>query len=112
MNVKSIHTVVYENKWQRRVQKNKPNSNPNKANFRIAKMNVSTLLTKDYENLPLFRRGKNKPNTNPIKPNSCPPSVWRVKRYLAKMGHHEAVKCVDTPPQFTLNLIKNSKAEK
>jgi len=34
------------------------------------------------------------------------------KRDLAKMGHHEAVKCVDTALQFTLNLIKTSKAKK
>ena len=28
MNVKSIHRVVYEYKWQRRVRKNKPKTNP------------------------------------------------------------------------------------
>jgi 3-dehydroquinate synthase II len=33
--------------------------------------------------------------------------VWRVKRYLAKMGHHE-LKYVDRLAQFTLNL-KNQK---
>ncbi len=76
----------------------------NKANFRKAKMNINKVLTKDYENEPLFRRGKNKPNTNPIKPNSCPPSVWRVKRYLAKMGHHE-LKYIDRLGQLTLNLF-------
>ncbi len=31
MNVSSILTTDYENKWLRRVLKNKPNSNPNKA---------------------------------------------------------------------------------
>ncbi len=28
MNVKTYNTTDYENKWQRRVRKNKPNSNP------------------------------------------------------------------------------------
>jgi len=32
----------------------------------------------------------------------------KFKRYLAKMGHHEAVKGVDTVLEFTLNLIKES----
>ena len=48
MNVNKVLTKYYENKWQRRVRKNKPNSNPNKANFRKAKMNVNSLITKDY----------------------------------------------------------------
>jgi hypothetical protein len=72
----------------------------NKANFPDAQMNVNKVLTKDYENEPLFKRGKNKPNSNPNKAN--------FKRNLAKMGHHEAAKCVDTAPKFTLNLTKNS----
>ncbi len=33
MNVNSILTTDYENKWQRRVRKNKPNSNPIKPNL-------------------------------------------------------------------------------
>jgi len=66
MNVKSIHTVAYENKWQRRVRKNKPNSNPNKPNFRKAQMNVNSLITKDYRKKDDFAVQKNKPNSNPI----------------------------------------------
>ena len=75
-------------------------------------MNINKVLTKDYENEPLFRRGKNKPNTNPIKPNFIHHSLGEggFKRYLAKMAHHEAVKCVDTAPQLTLNLIKDRKS--
>jgi len=36
----------YENKWQRRVRKNKPNSNPNKPNFRKAKNELKLLFNK------------------------------------------------------------------
>jgi hypothetical protein len=91
MNVNLYNTTDYENKWQRRVRKNKPKQSqflksPNeckltynkglqkkrrfrspkkqsqfKANFRKAKMNVTSILTKDYENVRLHRRGKNKP---------------------------------------------------
>jgi len=35
MNVSIFSKMDYENKWQRRVRKNKPNSNPIKANFKI-----------------------------------------------------------------------------
>jgi len=56
--------------------KNKPNSNPIKANqsqfkpnFRKAKMNVSSVKTKDYEKNDIFSIPQNKPNSNPIKPN-------------------------------------------
>ena len=34
MNINSLITTDYENKWQRRVRKNKPNSNPIKSNFK------------------------------------------------------------------------------
>ena len=66
MNVSSILTKDYENIWQRRVRKNKPNSNPNKANFRKAQMNVNSLITKDYRKKDDFAVQKNKPKTNPI----------------------------------------------
>ncbi len=68
MNVNSLITTDYENKWQRRVRKNKPNSNPIKPNFKKAKMNVNLTLTKDYRkkddfvvriNKPNFRNGQN-----------------------------------------------------
>jgi len=65
MNVTSFITKYYENKWQRRVRKNKPNSNPIKANFRNAQMNVSSLITKDYRKNDDFAVRKNKPNSNP-----------------------------------------------
>ena len=66
MNVSSILTKDYENKWQRRVRKNKPNSNPNKPNFRRARMNINSLITKDYRKKDDFAVQKNKPNSNPI----------------------------------------------
>ncbi len=62
MNVSSILTTNYENKWQRRVRKNKPNSNPNKPNSRKAKMNVNLTLTKDYRKNDDFTVRINKPN--------------------------------------------------
>jgi len=62
MNVNPYNTTEYENKWQRRVRKNKPNSNPNKANFKKAKMNVNSTLTKDYRKKDDFKVRINKPN--------------------------------------------------
>ncbi len=61
MNVILYNTKAYENKWQRRVRKNKPN-------FKKAKMNVNLTLPKDYIkkddfvvriNKPNFRNGQN-----------------------------------------------------
>ena len=62
MNVKLYNTKDYENKWQRRVRKNKPNSNPIKPNLRKAKMNVNLTLTKDYRKKDDFAVRINKPN--------------------------------------------------
>ncbi len=62
MNVSSILTRDYENKWQRRVRKNKPNSNPIKPNFQKAKINVNLTLTKDYRKYDDFVVRINKPN--------------------------------------------------
>ncbi len=66
MNINSLITTDYENKWQRRVRKNKPNSNPNKPNFRRAKMNINSITTKDYRKNDDFTLRINKPNSNPI----------------------------------------------
>jgi len=46
--------------------KNKPNSNPIKANFKKAKMNVNLTLTKDYRKKDDFLVRINKAKTNPI----------------------------------------------
>ena len=43
MNVNSLITTDYENKWQRKVRKNKPNSNPISSK---AKMNLKSLAKK------------------------------------------------------------------
>ena len=62
----SVCTKDYENKWQWRVRKNKPNSNPNKPNLRKAKMDVSLYFIEDYRKKGDFVVRKNKPNSNPI----------------------------------------------
>ncbi len=73
MNVNSLITTDYENKWQRRVRKNKPNTNPIqtqykpntnpiKPNLRKAKMNVNLTITKDYRKKDDFLVRINKPN--------------------------------------------------
>ncbi len=66
MNVNLYNTTDYENKWQRRVRKNKPNSKPIKPNLRKAKMNVNSLITKDYRKKDDFAVRKNKANSKPI----------------------------------------------
>ncbi len=62
MNVSIYLQTAYENKWQRRVRKNKPNSNPIKPNLRKAKMNVNSLIRKDYRKKDDFIVRINKPN--------------------------------------------------
>ncbi len=76
MNVNLYNTTDYENKWQRRVRKNKPNSNPNKPNLKRAKMNVSLYIIEDYRKKEDFAVRKNKPNSNPIS-NSKKSDTWR-----------------------------------
>jgi len=56
----------YENISNWTLGQNKPNSNPNKANFRKAQMNINSLITKDYRKKDDFAVRKNKPKTNPI----------------------------------------------
>ncbi len=61
----------YENKWQRRVRKNKPNSNPIRTQSKPIKPKTKP------------KRTQNKPKTNPIKPNqtqSQDPTPKRVGR--------------------------------
>jgi len=65
MNVNLYNTTDYENKWQRRVRKYKPNSNPIKANSKPIKANKMPKQT------------QYKPNTNPIKPN--PPARYAIR---------------------------------
>ncbi len=62
MNVNSLITTDYENKWQRRVRKNKPNSNPIKPNSQKAKMNVNLYVIEDYRKKDEFSVRINKPN--------------------------------------------------
>jgi len=66
MNVNPYNRTHYENKSNRTLGENKPNSNPIKPNSRKAKMNVNLTLTKDYREKDDFSVRKNKPNSNPI----------------------------------------------
>ncbi len=66
MNVKSIHTVVYENKSNWKLGKNKANTKPIKANLLDAQMNVTSILTKDYENQGRFQTPGKQTQSNPI----------------------------------------------
>ncbi len=49
VNVKSIHTVVYENKSNWTLGENKPNTKPIKANLPKGKIDAKCVVTKDYE---------------------------------------------------------------
>ncbi|GAJ17893.1 unnamed protein product [marine sediment metagenome] len=49
VNVKSIHTVAYENKSNWTLGKNKPNTKPIKANLPEGKIDAKCVVTKDYE---------------------------------------------------------------
>jgi len=66
MNVNSYLKSDYEKLDTWLSGKNKPNSNPIKANFQKAKMNVNLTLTKDYRKKDDFVVRINKPNSNPI----------------------------------------------
>jgi hypothetical protein len=49
MNVNKVLTKDYENKSDWTPGKNKPNSNPIKANCRKGKIDAKCVFTKDYE---------------------------------------------------------------
>jgi len=66
MNLSYFYTKDYQNFIPLAGQKNKPNSNPIKPNFKKAKMNVNSFITKDYRKKDDFAVRKNKPNSNPI----------------------------------------------
>ncbi len=68
MNLNPYNRTAYEDKSDWTIGQNKPNSNPNKPNFKKAQMNVNLTLTKDYRkkddfvvriNKPNFRNGQN-----------------------------------------------------
>ena len=66
MNIIPYNTKDYENKHNWTIGQNKPNSNPNKPNFRKAKMDVNLYIIEDYRKKDDFAVRKNKPNSNPI----------------------------------------------
>ncbi len=68
-DVNPYNTTDYERKRNWTLSENKPNSNPNKANPKRAKMNINSIITKDYRKKDDFAIRKNKPNQT----QSCPP---------------------------------------
>ncbi len=54
--------MAYDYKRDWTLGENKPNSNPNKPNFKRAKMNVNSFITKDYRKKDDFVVRINKPN--------------------------------------------------
>jgi len=66
INVNSYIESKYEKLDTWLSGKNKPNSNPIKANFQKTQMNVNLLITKDYRKNEAFTVQKNKAKTNPI----------------------------------------------
>ncbi|MBW8039894.1 MAG: hypothetical protein FVQ85_07850 [Planctomycetes bacterium] len=81
-------------------------------------MNITKVLTRDYGNNSNWTLGENEPKTNPIKPNSCPPSVWRIKgkKILMRLTINNRIKPCASPttgpwrnPEAALNyLITNT----
>ncbi len=49
MNVNPYNTTDYKNKSNWTLGKNKPNSNPNKPNYRKCKIGAKCVFTKHYE---------------------------------------------------------------
>jgi len=64
MNVNLYNTTDYENKWQRKVRKNKPNSKPISEK---PKMNVNLYVIKEYENETGLRTPGKQTQSNPIR---------------------------------------------
>ncbi len=62
INVNSYMKSKYEKMDTWLSGKNKPNSNPIKANFQKAKMNINSLITKYYRKNDTFLVRINKPN--------------------------------------------------
>jgi len=61
MNANLYNTRNYERKRDWTLSENKPNSNPNKANLKRAKMNVNLYVIKDYRKKDDFVVRINKP---------------------------------------------------
>ncbi len=61
MNVNLYNTTYYDIFLPLAGYKNKPNSNPNKANLKRAKMNINSIITKDYRKKEDFDVRINKP---------------------------------------------------
>jgi len=66
MNANSLITMNYKYFIPLAGYKNKPNSNPNKPNFRKGEIDAKCVFTKDYRKNDDFLVRINKPNSNPI----------------------------------------------
>ncbi len=86
MNVNLYNTTDYENKWQRRVRKNKPKTNPNKPNLRKAKMNINSIITKDYRKKDDFAVRINKANFRKAKKWTQTLSYKRIMKMKPPSG--------------------------
>ena len=88
MNVSPVITKDYEKNTLGELGKNKPNSNPIKANtepikpnFRKAKMNTTACITRPYEVLPPRPRREYKPNQTQFQTRHLPTDRLRPKLF-------------------------------
>ncbi len=107
MNANSCATKAYENKRQRRVRKNKANSNPNKPNLQKAKMNINSIITKDYRKKDDFAVQKNKPNSNP-KQTQTKPVLSAVEWANFKRGTGALERSIEDVGLFLLHRVRPS----
>jgi len=104
MNVTNLLTTNYEQLTMNYVQKNKPNTNPIKPNFRKAQMNVNLTLTKDYRKYDDFAVRKNKPNSNPI---SVKPKMSANLTLTKDYDNVTAFRLQKNKPNQTQSLVKD-----
>ena len=83
-------------------------TNPNKANFKKAKMNVSKVLAMDYEKKLNGDLLQNEPNSNPNKPNfraniCC--RIGRSNRHPRRLANKIAPISVKPNHQFTTHQL-------
>jgi len=96
----SVCTTDYEIFIPLAGQKNKPNSNPIKANFRRAKMNINSFITKDYRKKDDFVVRINKPNSNPIYQRAKLMQSVYLQRIMKKMRIGAMKKQSQNKPNF------------
>jgi hypothetical protein len=85
-DVNPYNTTDYERKRNWTLGENKPNSNPNKPNFKRAKMNINSITTKDYRKKDDFLVRINKPNLPEGKKLMQSVYLQRIMKNNADMG--------------------------